>query len=215
LKALWLVLLAACIDPVDPQWSLNHDHVVVARATPPRIHAGDTTNLDALVAHAGGPTTIESPLTAAAGRNQVVASGDRWTINAPATAPYAGDTMAVEVTMTFARGTDRALDPVRVRKTVWLGEPSQNPAMPPITVGGAPAGDSLVVPRDQDVYLSTTVPAGWRVNWLTSAGQLYQDDEPTSFLHVLPTDAQSGELACVIRDDQGGVAWQVWPIAAQ
>jgi hypothetical protein len=52
-----LLLLVGCIDPIDQQWQLDHDRVVVARATPPRIHAGDMTNLDALVAHDGGPTT--------------------------------------------------------------------------------------------------------------------------------------------------------------
>ena len=215
MNKLLLLLLPACIDPVDPQWSLDHDHVVVARATPPRIHAGDAVMLDALVAHAGGPTTVDSPLTASAGRNQVVADDGRWTIYAPAAAPLADGPTPVGVVMTFARGTDRALSPVQVKKTVWLGDPADNPAMPEVTVGGVPAGDAITVPADQDVYLSTSVPAGWRVNWLTSAGQLFQDDEPTSYLHVLPTDAQQGELACVIRDDEGGVVWKVWPLQAR
>lgn len=209
---LLLLLLAACIDPVDPQWSLNHDHVVVARATPPRIHAGDATTLDALVAHAGGPTTLESPLSASAGRTQAI--GARLTVTAPSDVAYSDGDTPVDVWMTFARGTDRALAPVRVKKTVWLGEPADNPAMPDVTVGGAPAGDAITVPVNEDVYLSTAVPAGWRVNWLTSVGTLFQDDEPTSYLHVLPTDAHEGELACVIRDDEGGVVWKVWPIAA-
>jgi len=211
--ALLLLLVAGCIDPVDPAWSLNHDHVVVARATPPRIHAGDATTLDALVAHAGGPTTVESPLSASAGRTQV--TGSIIAVNAPKDVAYdTGDT-PVDVLMTFARGTNRALSPVQVKKTVWLGEPADNPAMPDVTIGGAPAGDALTVPADQDVYLSTSVPAGWRVNWLTSAGQLFQDDEPTSYLHVLPADAHDGELACVIRDAEGGVVWKVWPIHAE
>jgi hypothetical protein len=128
----------------------------------------------------------------------------------PADAP-----VPVDVMMTFADGTNRALDPKKVKKTVWLGEPSTNPDMPAITVAGAPAGDAIAVAADTDVYLSTSVPDGWRVNWLTSAGTLYQDDEPTSFIHITPKDRQSGELACVIRDDQGGVAWKVWPLSAQ
>ena len=213
MRKLLLVLLPACIDPVDPQWSLDHDHVVVARATPPRIHAGDATTLDALVAHAGGPTTVESPLSASAGRTQV--TGAHVTLTAPSDVAYDNGDTPVDVLMMFARGTDRALAPVQVKKTVWLGEPRDNPAMPTVTVGGAPAGEAIAVPVDQDVYLSTSVPSGWRVNWLTSVGTLFQDDEPTSYLHVRPTDAQQGELACVIRDDEGGVVWKVWPIATQ
>lgn len=215
MKYALLLLLAGCIDPVDPQWSLNHDHVVVARATPPRMHAGDATNLDALVAHAGGPTTVESPLSASAARQQVVPDHGAWIVNAPLVATHADGPTPVDILMTFQTSTDRALTPVQVKKTVWLGDPADNPAMPAVTVGGASPGETITVPKDQDVYLSTSVPTGWRVNWLTSAGTLFQDDEPTSYLHVLPADAQQGELACVIRDDEGGVVWKVWPIAAQ
>jgi hypothetical protein len=221
-----LLLFAGCIDPIDQQWQLDHDRVVVARATPPRIHAGDMTNLDALVAHDGGPTTIESPLDAEVARAPFAVDlrhGEGgWALVAPDPATLAAARPAmglpadapvpVDVVMSFADGTNRALAPMQVKKTVWIGEPTTNPAMPAVTVAGVPAGDEIVVPADEDVYLSTAVPDGWRVNWLTSAGTLHQDDEPTSFVHVAPEDAQSGELACVIRDDQGGVVWRVWPI---
>lgn len=224
-----LLLLAGCIDPIDAQWQLDHDHVVVARATPPRIHAGDMTNLDALVAHAGGPTTIESPLEAAVARAPFpvdLRHGDTgWALVAPDDATLAAARPAmglpadapvpVDVMMSFPSGTNRALAPMKVKKTVWIGEPTTNPEMPPVTIAGTPAMDQLVVAADEDVYVSTTVPAGWRVNWLTSAGQMFQDDEPTAFLHIAPNDRQEGELACVIRDDQGGVAWKVWPIRAE
>jgi hypothetical protein len=206
LRALTLLLLAGCIDPLDPQWQLDHDHVVVARATPPHIQAGDSTTLDALVAHAGGPTTVETPLTATSTAGTMRQAAGAWTLVAPDAPPDAP--VPVEVVMTFAHGSE-------VKKTVWIGPPSPNPEMPAVTIGGAAPGDELVVPRDQDVYLSTTVPTGWHVNWLTSAGTLHQDDEPTSYLHVAAKDRQSGELACVIRDDQGGVAWKVWPIHTQ
>jgi hypothetical protein len=224
-----LLLLVGCIDPIDQQWQLDHDRVVVARATPPRIHAGDMTNLDALVAHDGGPTTIESPLDAAVARAPFLVdlrhTDAGWALVAPDAATLAAARPAmglpadapvpVDVVMSFADGTNRALAPMQVKKTVWLGEPTTNPEMPAVTVANAPPGEEIVVAADEDVYLSTTVPDGWRVNWLTSAGTLYQDDEPTSYIHVAPKDPQSGELACVIRDDQGGVVWKVWPIRAE
>jgi hypothetical protein len=213
-----LLLVAGCIDPIDAQWQLDHDHVVVARATPPRIHAGDTTSLDALVAHEGGPATVESPLSASTTAGTMLQSDGGWKLVAPDASTIAArglpadGPVPVDVIMTFAHGTDRAADPIQVKKTVWIGDPSTNPDMPAITVAGEPPGDEIVVPLDQDVYLATTVPDGWRVNWLTSVGTLYQDDEPTSYLHVAKKDRQTGEVACVIRDDQGGVAWKVWPI---
>jgi hypothetical protein len=224
-----LLLLVGCIDNIDQQWELDHDHVVVARATPPRIHAGDMTNLDALVAHDGGPPTIESPLDAAVMRAPFAVdlrqTATGWALVAPDAATVAAARPAmgladdapvpVDVMMSFPDGTNRALAPMQVKKTVWIGEPTTNPGMPAVTVAGAPAGEELVIAADEDVYVSTTVPDGWRVNWLTSAGTLYQDDEPTGFLHIAPKDPQSGELACVIRDDQGGVVWKIWPIRTQ
>jgi hypothetical protein len=205
-KALWCLVVAGCIDPIDAQWQLDHDHVVAARATPPHIPAGGSTALDALVAHAGGPTTVESPLGATTPQGTMRDTAGTWTFIAPT-----GSTPTqIDVLMTFADGK-----PAEVQKTVWIGEPTTNPTMPPITVGGAPADDRVSVALDRDVYLSTTVPSGWHVNWLTSVGTLYEDDEPTSYLHVQNTDRQTGELACVIRDDQGGVVWQVWPLSTQ
>jgi len=184
--------------------------------------------LDALVAHASGPPTIESPITATVAgtmRVSLVQTGPAWTLVAPDTATLAAMRPAmglppdapvpVEVMMTFSHGDNRALAPLEVQKTVWIGEPRDNPPMPAIQVSDAPAGDQIVVPADRDVYLSTTVPDGWHVNWLTSAGTLYQDNQPTSFIHIGAKDPQSGELACVIRDDQGGVAWKVWPLRTQ
>lgn len=230
LPLLLATMLGGCIDPIDQQWQLDHDHVVVARATPPRIRPGDMTNLDALVAHAGGPTTVESPMDASVAQTgyaaQLVHDGAQWKVIAPDATTLAAARggmgladdapVPVDVMMSFAVGTNRALDPVKVRKTVWLGEPAVNPDMPAITVADAPfAGDSVVVPKDKDVYLAVEVPTGWHVNWLTSAGQLWQDDEPRSFIHIAPKDRQQGELACVIRDTEGGVVWKVWPISAQ
>jgi hypothetical protein len=154
-------------------------------------------------------------VTASAGT--VRQTNGTWTLVAPGPTKLgnADGPTAVDVVMTFARGTNRALAPLEVMKTVWIGEPSTNPDLPAITVAGAPPGDTITIPFDQDVDLSTKVPDGWRVNWLTSAGTLYEDDEPNSYIHVGDKDRRSGELACVVRDDQGGVAWKVWPIEAR
>jgi hypothetical protein len=230
LKSLWcLLLLAGCIDQIDARWQLDHDHVVAARATPPRIRSGEATNLDALVAHAGRGVSVENPLSAevASARfaSYLVERDGAWTLTAPdagvlaSTRPALGlpedAPVPVDVLLTFPRSTDRsAPDPVRVRKTVWLGEPSENPLVPAVTIDGTPAADEVVVPIGRDIYLSVDAP-GLRVNWLTSVGALFQDDEPSAFVRVLPEDRHEGELVVVVRDAEGGVAWQVWPMRAQ
>jgi len=106
-------------------------------------------------------------------------------------------------------------DAMYAKKTVWLGDAGANPVMPTARVDGAPMAQKLEVPREVDVYLSVDVPATWRVSWLTSCGQLFQDDVATSFLRVMPEDRDDGELAVVVRDEDGGVTWDVRPIRAR
>jgi len=53
------------------------------------------------------------------------------------------------------------------------------------------------------------------VDWLTSCGTMHDFDLHASYIHVLPADKQSGELVLEVRDEAGGVAWNVWPISAQ
>ena len=228
--ALCTLLFVGCIDPIDARWQLDHDHVIAARATPPRIRSGEATAIDALVAHEGRGVSIEDPLSAEVGNARFATflqfDNGAWTLTAPDAQVLASARPAlglpedapvpVDLLLTFPRSTNRsAPDPVRVKKTVWLGEPSYNPAIPPITIDGAPAGEEIVIPIGRDVYLSMAVPDGLRVNWLTSVGSLFQDDVATSFVRVLPEDRKSGELVVVVRDREGGVAWQVWPMRAE
>jgi hypothetical protein len=227
--ALCLLVLTGCIDEIDMRWDLDHDHVIAARATPPRIRSGDATNIDALVAHEGRGVSVENPLDAQVGSARFASyltfEDGAWKLTAPDAQMLASARPAlglpedapvpVDVMLTFPRSTNRsAPDPVRVKKTVWLGEPSQNPIVPAVMIDGVPAGEHIVLPLDRDVYLSVDAP-NLRVNWLTSVGTLFQDDVATSFVRVLPDDSREGELVVVVRDSEGGVAWQVWPVRAE
>lgn len=211
MKYVLLACLAAsgCIDEIDPRWQLDHDHVIAARATPPRIRSGDTTHLDALVAHADAPVSIEDPMTA-----EVVNTG-------PTLYADDGELVPVEVLLTFPHpsGLDRAaLDPYRVKKTVWLGEPQPNPELPAVTIDGqpAPAEDApIALPLERDVYISVDAPEGARINWLTNVGTLFQDDVATAYVRVTAKDRLDGQLVVVLRDSEGGVAWRVWSVRAE
>lgn len=228
MRSLVLVaLLGGCIDALDARWQLDHDHVVAVRANPPRIRAGERAELDALVAHEGALTTIEAPASAAlidppeALSSLLRYDGTKWFVEAPgedvlraerARIGFSGGA-AIPVDI-YAAWPTASGDPMYAKKTVWLGDGGANPALPVARVDGAPMAPEVVVPRDTDVYLSVDVPPAWRVSWLTSCGQLFQDDVATSFLRVVDGDAQAGELAVVVRDEDGGVAWDVRPIRA-
>lgn len=208
--------LAGCIDDVDARWQLDHDRVVAVRATPPHLAPDERAVLDALVAHAGGPTaldtarTVTTPTAPAALQGAIAFDGTAWTI----TAPSADALAASRPVMGLADGALVPLDlllafgdaPMYVTKTVWLGDHAENPTLPPITIDDAPAGDTLELAVGRDVYLEAATDL--RVNWLTSVGTLHQDDVARAFVRV---DAPAaGELAVVVRSPDGGVAWRVW-----
>jgi hypothetical protein len=222
------IALTGCIDAVDARWQLDHDHVIAVRATPPRILPGQRAELEALVAHDGAVTAVEAPPNAAlidapeALSSLLRFDGTRWFVEAPgedvlraerARIGFA-DNAAIPVDV-YAMWPTAAGDPMYAKKTVWLGDTGANPGLPAPRVDGAPMSPEVIVPRETDVYLSVDVPATWRVSWLTSCGQLFQDDVATSFLRVMPGDTDTGELAVVIRDEDGGVAWDVRPIRAR
>jgi hypothetical protein len=234
--ALVLLVMTGCIDAIDARWQLDHDHVIAARATPPRIRSGEATNLDALVAHENAPVSIENPMTAEVGtRGFEPYLSQRldgsWLLESPSTEVLTGARLAldmaddepvpVDVMLTFPHpsGLDRAaLDPYRVKKTVWLGEPRDNPELPAITIDAQPAPaetDVVRLPFDRDVYVSVDAPEGTRVNWLTNVGTLFQDDVATAYMHVTAKDRPSGQLVVVMRDSEGGVAWRVWSVLAE
>jgi hypothetical protein len=215
--ALIAVALAACVDPVDAEWQLDHDHVIAARVTPSGLAAGEQATIDALVAHAGAPTSVEVPdsvsaPTAPATMSPALAlAGGTWTVTAPNADAIASARPAlglaadapVPVELLLAFG-DRY-----VKKTVWIGTHADNPALPQISVDGVQPADTIEIPRGRDVPLAADAT---RVNWLTSVGNLHEDDEPDAYVRADAADA--GELAVVVRSEAGGVVWHVWPIAA-
>jgi len=221
------VLLVGCMDPVDPRWQLDHDHIVAVRATPPRILPGESAALDALVAHEGAAATVTIPSEAAvleapeAIKDIVYTDGGKWFVYGPseealalarADLGLAADApVPVTVYTAFAR---EGADPLFAKKLVYLGASAANPPTPTAMIDGAPMAEDLVVPTETDVYLSVSVAQQWRVSWLSSVGTLFQDDVATSFLRVLPEDPFEGQLAVVVRDPDGGVAWRVWPLRA-
>jgi hypothetical protein len=176
--------------------------------------------IDALVAHAGAPVSIEQAQTVSAPtapielQNMIAFDGTAWTLRAPSDigAPRADAPVPVDLLLVFA-------GELYVKKTVWLGERTENPAEPAILVDGILASGDIAIPLGQDVYFEV-VGAGdpqktedARVNWLTSCGTLFQDDVARAFLRA--DEACEGELVVVVRDSLGGVSWRATPFIAR
>jgi hypothetical protein len=226
MRVLVFLLLAACVEPVDQRWELDHDHVVAVRANPPRLMPGESARIDGLVAHDGESPRVEMPSAAAGTEDPLLANlvgqgtwrNPGWFVTAPSedtlAAVRARDGLAVDAPVPF--DVVMAFEgPLYAKKTIWFGARSENPSAPAMVIDGQPAADRIDVPTGEDVYVSVTVEPGARVNWLTSCGTLFQDDVATAFLRVTDDDRAAGDLAVVIRDPRGGVAWQVWPMTAR
>jgi len=87
----------------------------------------------------------------------------------------------------------------------------------PITIDGtdALAESQLTVAPATKIPLAVVFDDTYNINWLTSCGTMHDFDLATAYLRVEPEDPQSGTMAVVVRDNQGGVDWHLWPIAAQ
>jgi len=223
--ALVAAVLAGCTQDVDPAWQLDHERVIAVRATPARIAAGESAQLDVLFGHKGAPPAVVEPDTVEVISPTSLASalshGAHWTITTPS-----DDQLA-------AARRELALDPgapvplrLRVRfatspltglKVVWLGQHADNPVIDPVTIDdmNALAESQLSIPAGVDVPLVVDFDDSYNINWLTSCGTMHDFDLAHAHLHIAPEDPQSGSLAIVVRDSLGGVAWHHWPVAAR
>ncbi len=228
----YLVLLGAlvgCTGDIDEPWQLSHDRIIAVRATPPRIVAGARSEIDTLVGRQDVRPTEEVPPAAlvvspASLSTALQFEANRWVVTAPDEARLAavrtelGLPAGAPVPLVIGVGFPETAfssglhdEPVAARKTVWLGEPADNP-----TLVTDPSGSTeLVVAPLTDIPLSVDVNEDDDVNWLTSCGTMHDFDLPQSYLRVELEDPQAGDLAVVVRTELGGVAWRIWSVRVE
>lgn len=223
MKYLSLIFLVGCLGDIDPEWQLDHTRIIAVRATPPHIPAGATSQLDLLTATKGGTTAelapdstgVLSPMSLAdalAGSMVTAPSEDRLAAARTELGLMPGAPVPLNIGVSSGS--------LSATKTVWLGDAADNPVLTNVMFSGAPApaaGEMLTVPPDTDVHMSVDADdSAMLVGWLTSCGTMHDFDLHAAYIHVLPDDPQTGELALVLRDLRTtGVTWRVWPIAAQ
>jgi hypothetical protein len=221
---LLVVVAAACNGDLDPPWQLDHDRIIAVRATPPMVEPGGHATIDGLIAHAGGMTEERGPDFVIVAKPESLASavsfdGTGWRVTAPAEAELVAARSELKLPanapVPVVIGVSYANNTLLATKTVVFGPRAENPTLANLTIDGAPAPDAMIsVGSLVDVRLSVAKPAMGDVNWLTSCGTMHDFDLPDAYLRVEKEDPTTGELAVVVRDGLGGVAWRVWPIAA-
>lgn len=220
--------LAGCTDDLDEQWQLDHTRIIAVRATPPAIASGETSTLDgalgtkgAQVSYAGPDLVqVESPTSLA---DTLAFTGGKWTITAPSEDRLA----AARTELKLAAGAPVPLVlgvayngmTLLGTKTVYLGVHADNPTLTNVMIDGqpAPAMDSQVTIHTIG-HTPLSIEADdtkFDVEWLTSCGTMHDFDLPTAYVKVEDDDPTTGQLGVVLRDSQGGVAWEFWSAIAQ
>lgn len=213
-------VLAGCTDDTTPPWQLDHDRILAVRAQPPSLAPGEVGSLEALVAHAAAPTSIDQPrgATAAFAPGELFTAVhynvDHWQIDGPQDAQLdiaraelglpAGSPVPLEISLIFP-------GPLYATKIVLLGEAAENPPPPVIAIDGAPAATEVALEVPVDALIE--VDYALIVRWFTSCGTLHDHD--TKAARLIVDEVCDGELVVVVRDERGGVAWQVLPLHAR
>jgi hypothetical protein len=223
------VATAACGGDLDPKWQLDHTRIIAVRATPPSIVAGDTSVIDALLGTKGAKTseappeeaTVTSPTSLA---DALVNDGGTWKVVAPSEDRLAAARsqlgLAADAPVPLEIGVAYDNQALLATKVVFLGAAAANPELPAIVINGAPApaaGDQITISKTaaKNPVSIAADTIHFDVEWLTSCGTMHDFDLPDAYVKIESDDPLSGEFGVVLRNTQGGVAWQIWPIDAQ
>lgn len=216
---------AGCTGDIDPPWQLSHDRIIAVRAEPPGITAGQTSQIDALLGHKGATPSVATPELAAVTSPMSLSDvlsvqNGSWTVTAPSDDRMAAARselkLAAGAPVPLEIGVSYAGQTLIATKTVLLGQAAANPTLNDVMINGQPPPDQLTVGKLVKVPLSIAADdVNFDVTWLTSCGTMHDFDLPNAYLKVETDDPDTGQLGVVLRDNNGGVAWQLWPIQAQ
>ncbi|MEO6775598.1 MAG: hypothetical protein ABI467_21735 [Kofleriaceae bacterium] len=219
MKYAWIVLAGCTHAAVAPEaWQLDQDRVVAVRSTPPGLAAGEHGLVEALIAHADGPTTVEPPSVLNAAHSPLSGTVNYLFDHYELIAPDDATLVAARIELGLATGAPIPLEvecdferfTFITQKRVLLGTHADNPGLSAIEIAGQPAAAPVTVASDHDLALHA---AEGTTRWLTSCGELDHSDEPDAILHA--GEPCVGELAVVERDAAAGTVWQVWPLVVE
>jgi hypothetical protein len=193
MKRLVIVMLVACNSSDDP-FELDHARVLAVRAEPAHALPGTSACIDVLAADAAGHVFVATPDSIDAGGLPVTGA----CVLAPAVlAPVA----SVIVTV----GDEQ----LAATKQLVFGDDHANPSVGSMLVDGA-ATTEIDVATGDSAMLDVPGDDGTRsYAWYTSIGTLahYRSEAAT----LDGGDPGDGTVVLVVRDDVGGVAWQLVP----
>lgn len=215
------VFAAGCVGDLVEQWQLDHDRIVAVRAEPPGIVSGERAMLASLVAFTDAPAEERSPELATVVSPPELADAlaldaGAWVVTAPDEARLDAARIALDLApgaaIPVVVGISHGAGSLVAIKTVFVGERRANPSIASAAVDGMPIPqvDLIALDRARETRLAVEVAEEDDVQWLTSAGELHDDDLPRAYLTFDPDEPAAGQLVLVVRDERGGVTWGAW-----
>jgi hypothetical protein len=230
-RQLFLVLVAAgvvaCTETIPP-WQLDHDRILAVRSEPPHVAADGRAGLDVLVSVEGdGPSVVRPEAVVSADSPpqsdliSISLADGEWVIDAPDEEALAAARRALSlaadapVPVRVAVSVTVGGQSLGALKTIYLGDVQDNPSLGAVTVDGQPIADGVVVGTREKVTLELdgTSPETDDIDWFTSIGALEDIDDPIATLRT--EEPAEGDIAVVLRNDSGGVAWGFWTLSAR
>ncbi len=206
-------LLCGCTD-FDLPSALTREQIVAVRSTPSALVPGSRAELEAVVAGPDGLvedaalTWSIDPLMAGVSSDvsiEVDDDGRAWLAVDEGATP-GGVVVALEVA-----GED---GPITARKTVEItDQPRENPGPMGLEAEGQPIGETVEVAAGASIELAASAESvdQPRYSWYATVGEIERfRHNPTEL--VAPAEPAEGWLIAVVRDDAGGVAWEVRPL---
>jgi hypothetical protein len=206
------LILAACTESDEAK--LDHAQILAVRAEPAHVAPGQRAKIDILAGNDAGDVFEIAPDTLTArgqgGELAVEQTADGWFVTAGATP----DLATLSVTL--------AIDGISwpATKSLIVAEPAANPGIT-LAIDGNPATQPPAAAFDltaaagatSELAVTATGALPFTYAWYSSVGDLSHIHSATA---TLATDAAGeGVIVVVVRDDVGGVTWQVVPARIQ
>ncbi len=200
-----ILVLAACTESDEAK--LDHAQILAVRAEPSHVAPGQRAKIDILAGNDAGDVFEIAPDTLAAsgqgGALAVEQTADGWFVTAGPTPDLA--------TLTVTLAIDGISWPAT--KSLVVAEPAANPGIT-LAIDGSPATEmtgSAGATAELAVTADGTAPFTYA--WYSSVGDLSHIHSAAATLET--TAADEGVIVVVVRDDVGGVTWQVVPARIQ
>ena len=215
-----LAIVVGCADVAQP-FELDHPRVIAVATEPAGLAPGAAAELRVLVTGAAGPHEVAADAMAVAvpaplaGAMTVERHEDVWTLGAPPADQIAALRAALQLrpeqplALPIEVRTEVDGVPLTAQKWVIVDGAAANPMISGLTVDGA-AVETITAQVGTRPTLAIAHDAGTAlVRWLSSVGDLERYQTPAAILDA--SAAATGAIVVVVRDQRGGVAWQIVP----